>query len=113
MPKAGIKECTTQRLCSLSVKAASDHSMLTIEPPSVAPEPANLQPHPHDERGKHGWCAVTLSSKRPASWKSPGMPTRQSKTGRDLEVLVNARLVTGLGTGLACTKPLGDWQAFC
>lgn len=42
-----------------------------------------------------------------------GKQSKMEELRIDLEVLVNAWLVTGPGTGLPCTKPLEDWQAFC
>lgn len=83
--KAGIKECTTQTLCLLSVKMALDHPILTIEPTFIAPKPVNLQPCPQDERAKHGSLVVLWFSKRPASWKSPGISTPQGTMEQNRE----------------------------
>lgn len=47
----------------------------------------------------YGWLVV---ARRLASWKSPGVPTPQASlepSRRGLEVLVNAWLGTGPGTG--------------
>lgn len=87
--KARIKECVTQRLCWLSVKTASDYSVLTINPPFVAPVPPDPQPPPCSERGKQGCWGVTQFFKRPASWGSIGMPTPQGPTEqkRDRKVM--------------------------
>ena len=83
--KAGIKKCTTQTLCLLSVKMALDHPILTIKLTFIAPKPVNLQPCPQDETGKHGSLVVMGFSKRPASWKSPGIPTPQGMREQNRE----------------------------
>lgn len=93
--KAGIKECATQRLCTLfidSLRRSCAHRQTTLYSTRV-PGSTTFSTR---WVGKQGWLVVALSFERPAFWNNLGTPPHkapQSKTGRDHELLVHALFV--------------------